>query len=232
VPEHVVQGNDGDAYAVTVKDGFLTWRGRDAADGVRLWPMSKDVEAPRAVRAAPGGAWLVVFRRDAEIWMGTVDVDREGVRPGPLARVSEPAAQVGAPSIDARGDDAVATWAARDARDGKWTVRWARWKHGIRVGASHALTSPTENALAPGVAMLDGGRFLLSWTEGGLKHRVRALRIGRDERPMGEVFDVSPRGVDAGQARVVIGADGHGTAAYLVAHAKAFDLVATGLTCQ
>src|SRR5439155_5156718 len=199
----------------------LVWRGHDATSSTPLWPMAGDIEAPRVTRAA--GERIIVFRQGGAIWMGAVQIDRDSVHAGGLARVSDPGPQVGAPSIDARGEAIVAAWAQRDVARGRWTVRWMRARHGARVGTVHTLAGTNDDAIAPSVAALDDGRFLLSWTEGGRAgHRVRAQLIGSDDRPSGAPLDLSAGGADAGQAQLAIGDDGHGTAGYLVAHARAF----------
>ncbi len=96
------------------------------------------------------------------------------------------------------------------------------------------LTLPgTDNAIAPSIAALGDGRFLLAWTEGGAgHHRVRGQLFGANDQPIGSAFDVSAAGADAGQAQLAVGADGRGAAGYLVAHGSRFDLVATPIVCQ
>ncbi len=223
---------DGEAYETGVLDGFLVWHARARDSTSRLWPMVAEIEVPHLARA--GDEHVLVFRRDDEIWMGVVQVERDGARPGALVRVSDPAVQVGAPAIDARGDSVIAAWTQRDAHRGPWTLRWTRWRHGARAGALQRL-SPlgAENAIAPSVAALADGSFLLSWTEGGAgHHRVRAQLFGPNDQPVGTAFDVSAAGVDAGQAQIALAAEGRGAAGYLVARGSGFDLVATPIACQ
>jgi hypothetical protein len=232
-PLHAVRSAaDGEAYETGVQAGFLVWRprGRDAI--ARLWPMTSDVEAPRMTRA--GNDRVLVYRRDGAIWLGTVQVDRDGARAGALARASEPAAQVGAPSIDGRAEAGIVAWSQRDARAGHWALRWLHWHQGAPAGPVHELTPPgADGAIAPSVAALEGGRFLLAWTEGGTgRHRVRAQLFSQDDQPIGSPLDVSPPGDDAGQAQLALTRDGHGAVGYLVAHANGFDLVATPIACQ
>jgi hypothetical protein len=95
------------------------------------------------------------------------------------------------------------------------------------------LTPAGDNAIAPSVAALADGRFLLAWTEGGnAHHHVRAQLFTPDDHSLGPPFDVSPPGADAGQARLAMGADGRGAAGYLVARGSAFDLVAASIACR
>jgi len=225
-------GDDGEAYEAGTQDGFLVWRARGGEVSARLWPMTTEAEVPRVARV--GSDDVLVFRRGDAIWMGTVHLDHDGARGGALVRISEPAAQVGSPSTDARGDTVLSAWSQRDTRGGRWTPRWARWRHDVRVGSVQQLTPPgTENAIAPSIAALAEGRFLLSWTEGGTgHHRVRAQLFGPSDEPLGAAFDVSAPDVDAGQAELAVGRDGHGAAGYLVARGSRFDLVATPIACE
>lgn len=225
-------GGDGEAYETGVEDGVLVWHARTRDITTKLWPMPSDVEVPRAARS--GDNRVLVFRRDDAIWLGSVLIDRDGVHAGALVQVSEPAVQVGAPSIDARGDLTVAAWTQRDARRGPWTLRWGRFHNGERAGALQQLAPQgAENAIAPSVSVLADGSLLLAWTEGGTgHHRVRAELFGPDDKPIGGVFDVSAPNTDAGQAQVALASEGRGAAGYLVTRGGTFDLVATPIACQ
>lgn len=233
-PFHAVRGagDDGEAYETGVQGGFLLWRarGRDATS--RLWPMANDIEAPRVARA--GGDRVLVFRRDGAIWIGAVQVDRDGARAGAIARASEPAAQVGAPAVDSLGDGGIVAWSQREAHGGRWTLRWIRWRAGVPFGSAQQLApSGTDSAIAPSVAALADGRFLLAWTEGNTgRHRVRAQLFGAGDQPIGSALDVSAPGTDAGQAQLALDLEGRGAVGYLVARATGFDLVATPIACQ
>ena len=230
-PMHLVSADDGDSYEIGLQKGFLVWRGRDTVDGAPLWPMASDVEAPRV--ASAGTLRVVVFRQGASIAMGAFEVDHDSVRAGALASISDGALQVGAPSVSAHGDDAIAAWAQRDKGSARWTIRYARAHRGARVGTVHMLPTSSDAAIAPSVAALADGRFLMAWTEGGRAgHRVRAQLVGADDVAVGTPLDLSPFGADAGQAQLALGADGRGTAGYLVARARTFDLVATPIVCE
>jgi hypothetical protein len=235
-PLHVVRGSgdDADSYEIGNQAGFLAWRARGHEAWSRLWPMTSDVEAPRIVRS--GKDRVLVYRREGAIWLGAVEVDEEGAHPRALLRLSDSAAtvQVGTPALDGKGDVGVAAWSQRDTRGGgRWTLRWTHWRQGAKPDVVRELASPGEGgAIAPNVAVLDGGDFLIAWTEGAAgHHRVRAQLFGADDEPIGAPLDASALGVDAGQAQVALGGT-RGAIGYLVARAAGFDLVAAPIACE
>jgi hypothetical protein len=220
--------------AFGARDGYVVWGPRDGDGMVRLWrlPWPQVVEASRVVPVGTSGERLAVFRRTNAIWVGSF---RGGQTTSDLLRVST-SPYAGAPALDARGDDAVLAWAEREA-NGPWGVRWARWSTSAGVGPTHALAlppgGPGERAMAPSVAALGEGRFLLGWTETGHgKNQVRAEVIDAADHPSGEPIAVSPPDAVAGQETIALTDSGRGAIAYLVARRGAFELRASAIDCS
>lgn len=220
--------------AVGVRDGFVVWGPRDGDGMVRLWklPWPQLVEAPRVAPLGTGGERAMAFRRGGAIWIGSF---RGGQTTSDLVRLST-SEYAGAPTLDARGDEAVIAWAQRDTAASSWGIRWERWSAHVGPGGVHELTLPAggpgDRAMAPSVAALDGGRFLLAWTEAGHgKNQVRAQVFDGGDRPLGEPLIVSPEDAVAGQEQIALTDTGRGAIAYLVARRGAFELRATAIDC-
>jgi hypothetical protein len=232
---------DGES-AFGARDGFAVWGPRDGDGMVRLWrlPWPAVVEAPRVASLGTSGERVVVFRRAGAIWIGSF---RGGQTTSEVERLST-AAYAGAPSLDARGDEAVVAWAER-GQSGPWGIRWARWSPRARdenngknemSGETHALAlppgGPGDRAMAPSVAALGDGRFLLAWTEAGHgKNQVRAQVIDAQDHPSGEPIAVSAPDAVAGQEAIALTDSGVGAIAYLVARRGSFELRASPIEC-
>jgi hypothetical protein len=235
-----VADGDGDS-AIGTRGGHLVWASRDTDSEARLWPLAPlggrgDAEAPRVVSLGASGERAVTFRRGGAIWIGAFRAGDAAPTMAPRARVSD-GAQVGAPAIDAFAGEAIVAWTQREGVSAPWTVRWMRWRPGTLVEKPRALSlppgGPGERAIAPSVAALEGGRFLLAWTEGAAtRHQVRAQAFDANDRPVGEPMSVSPPEVVAGQEQVAVTAGGRGVVAFLSAKGHAFELLATPITCS
>ena len=228
---------DGD-MVFGVRDGFAVWGPRDAVTNgssgmARLWklPWPQAIEAPRVVSLGTSGDRAVVFRRAGAIWIGSF---RGGQTTSDLTKLST-AQYAGAPSLDARGDEAIVAWAQRDAQS-PWGIRWTRWTAHAGPDAVHDLAlpqgGPGDRAMAPSVAALYEGRFLLSWTEAGRgRNQVRAEVIDATDHAMGTPLLVSAADAVAGQETIALTDSGRGAIAYLVAKRGAFELRATAIDC-
>jgi hypothetical protein len=227
-----------DNASIAARDGYLVWGSREEHDQVRLWRLDGGgaIESPRLVALGATGDRVVTFRRNGAIWIGAFRATEASAALGPLARASD-GAQVGSPSIDARGGEAIVAWAQRDGAAAPWTVRWMRWRPGVLIEKPRALVlppgGPGERAIAPSVAALDGGRFLLAWTEGAAsRHQVRAQAFDEGDRPWGEAFDVSPPGSIAGQEQIAMADGSTGAVAFLSGRGRGFELVAAPIACR
>ncbi len=214
--------------AFGARGGFAVWGPRDGDGMVRLWklPWPAVVEAPRVASLGTSGERVVVYRTAGAIWIGSF---RGGQTTSEVERLST-TAYAGAPSLDARGDEAVVAWAERGPSD-PWGIRWARWASGTKT-ETRALAlppgGPGDRAMAPSVAALGDGRFLLAWTEAGHgRNQVRAQVIDAQDHPSGEPIAVSAPDAVAGQETIALTDSGVGAIAYLVARRGSFELCAS-----
>lgn len=233
--DHTVADGEGESASIGLRSGFLTWTPRESADAQKLWHVggTASVEAPRVLGSA--AARVVAYRRGAEIWLGAFGGGGGVPAAGPLVRVSEAAAQVGTPTLAAEGGVNVVAWAQRDSASAPWSLRWKRFRDVASPGPLRAFTlpigGPGARAIAPSVAALHGGRFLLAWTEGTTRHAVRAQVIGANDAPIGAPLTISAVDTDAGQEQVVLDEHGRGGVAYLASKGHAFELVVTPIDC-
>jgi len=233
----LVADPDGDAI-ICAKGGYVVWGAVDEGGPTKLWKLdgAQDIEAARVVALGASGDRAVAFRRGNAIWIGAFRVGDASPPLGAMVRLSD-GTQVGAPAMDARGDEAVVAWAQRETKTAPWSVHWTRWRSGAEAEKSRALPippgGPGERALAPSVALLDRGRFLLAWTEGATsRHQVRAQVIDENDHPVGEPMAISPAEVVAGQEQIAIAEGGRGAVAYLSSKGRSFELMATPIACD
>jgi hypothetical protein len=86
--------------------------------------------------------------------------------------------------------------------------------------------------MSPGLAVVPGIGFLLSWTEGAISaHDVRALTLANDGTSIGAPLALSNEGVNAGQGQAAIDLEGHGLVAFLQGGGGVFQVAATPITC-
>ena len=87
------------------------------------------------------------------------------------------------------------------------------------------------DALQPALAGLEGGRFLLAWTEGTpWGHQVRAVTIDAAGAPIGVALQVSDR-IDGGWAQVALTPEGRGAVVFMTPVEGGFAAVATPVAC-
>jgi hypothetical protein len=91
---------------------------------------------------------------------------------------------------------------------------------------------PGGDAIAPAIAGLTGGRWLLMWTEGKPGRRVlRAQTYDRKYRPIGEALRVSPATGSFGQGTVgVVGATA--IVVFFLATSRTYQIWGTVLQCH
>ena len=170
--------------------------------------------------------------------MGWLDPQREPK--GQLVRIEGAGAPagspVGTPVIAHNGRGIGVAFADRAAPADPWNVRLG-FALGTDVpkktqGFVLPAGGPGGNALAPGLAGLSDGRWLLVWTEGSAAARqeVRAQTLGRDMSPLGAPFVVSRPGTNAGQGAVALGG-ARGAVAFLEGK-DPFELWATSIDCR
>jgi hypothetical protein len=183
-----------------------------------------------------GKGYAITFRRQGAIWMGAFTAEPMTAK-GQLLRVAGLGPQIGSPAIASSGDTILVAWADRVATTDNWSIRWVHFMPGDLAPTPKDLNVPSgglgSSVMAPALVGLDGGRFLLTWTEGPTtNHQVRALTIGSDGKPIGDPLTISPDGVNAGQGQAGVVGDGRGVVVYLGVKAKAFELVAVPIRCN
>jgi hypothetical protein len=218
-------------------DKGLVWapHGRDTS--TTLFALDGDAtgEALRAVPLADKKGFAVTFRRGNAIHIGVARGTTTFDADGALAKVNG-LGQVGSPAITTSGDKVIVAWADRAGADDSWKIRWTQMKIG-GAAAEPSTFNPPEGglggqAMAPSLAGLGGGRFLLSWTEGPVSnHQVRAITMNADGSPASAAVAISATGVNAGQPAAVVASDGRGAVAFIAAKGKALEVHATPISC-
>lgn len=220
--------------------GQLVWsRGGGHVVG-KLWPvdMGADVNAIRGAWA-PGidhGVVALTFRRAGAVWVGALDASGSPSPIGSLSRIAGLGPAVGSPAIAFDGATVMVVWADRAASDDPWRLRLVRFRNGDAPGEPNTFSPPSGGrggqAMSPGLAVVPGIGFLLSWTEGAMSaHEVRALTLANDGTPMGAPMTISNEGVNAGQGQAAIDLDGHGVVAFLQGGGGVYQVAATPITC-
>jgi hypothetical protein len=202
-----------------------------------LWPLDGDA-IPDMIRAVDAGdlGQVVVFRRGGAIFGGVIAKDRTA-RGGlvQIAGAGAPAGSpVGAPAIAVSGQSVAVAFADRASPNDPWSVRIGTASVGSLPSQTSQFTAPPGGpggaAIAPALAGLSDGRWLLLWTEGsGGEHDVRAQTLGADLKPLGAPFKVSHD--NAGQAAAAI-SGGQGLVAYLQLTDRGYEVWGAGVDCR
>jgi hypothetical protein len=231
------------AFDIGVADGFLAWAPDGADRIVKLWSLEGDapVEAARVVPIsgdAPDRTYALAFRRGGAIWLGALvgEAGKSLAPSGDMYSVRGLGPQLGSPAIAASAGTVLVAWADRTAATDPWGIRWMRWSPGKAPTEPTMFAVPSggfgQDAMAPALASVEGGRFLLAWTEGPVSgHQVRAQTLDVNGAAIGAAMTFSAEGVNAGQEQVGIAADGRGLIAFMVARGKSFEVVGHGVFC-
>ena len=223
--------------------GHLVWATHPSNEFGALWALEGDAPID-ALRAVPldgaGGAYILVFRRGASIWSGVIaraDDSSKFAPVGALFEAKGDGAQIGAPSVAVSGETALILWADRASGEEPWRLRSRRWGRGMESPSPvEGFEISNEDAgtsyISPSVAALEGGRFLVVWTEGtALHHRVRALTLDAAGRAKGAPLAISNDDANAGQGQGAVLPDGRGIVGYLAARGDGFELMAVSIDC-
>jgi hypothetical protein len=205
-----------------------------------LWTLDGDAQ-PDTIRSVDVGeaGVAVVFRRRGGIFGGMVGRDRAAR--GALTQVAGAGAPegspVGSPTLAVSGSTLAVAFADRASSSEPWSLRIGS----ASVGSFPAQTTqfavppggPGGAAIAPTLAGLADGRFLLAWTEGssGGNHDVRAQTLGADMKPIGAPFTVSHSGGNAGQGAAAM-SSGRGLVAYLTLVDRSYEVWGAGVDCR
>jgi hypothetical protein len=225
------------SFVVGTADGQLAWSSRPSDVPHALWALAGDgpVEALRGIELPDNKGFAFAFRQGASIYFGLTHADKEPN--GALSKVDGLGPQIGSPTLAASGDLVMMFWADRPSATDMWSLRWLKVKPGEVPGAPQAFALPSGglggHVMSPGLAALNGGRFLLAWTEGPVSsHQVRAQTLSADGAGLGVPVTVSADGVNAGQGQVAVAGDGHGAVVFLASPSGASaEVVATPISC-
>jgi GYF domain 2 len=220
-------------------DGAVAVASKSTDAPTSIWPLDGD-DAPDAFRVASAGdmGQVVAFRRKGEIFGGTIDRDQKprgnAVK---VAGAGAPAgSQVGAPSVATNGHAVAITFADRAASSDPWGVRIGSANLGLFPTQTRGLAVPPGGpggaAIAPAIAGLSDGRWMLVWTEGsGGDHDVRAETLDAELRPVGTPVTVSHGSSNAGQGAVAL-SGGLGMVAYLALTDQGYEVWGAAVDCR
>jgi hypothetical protein len=221
----------------TLPTMLAAWNGdelRVSGEGVGNDTSWKLEQKPSAVRAAAVGAReaVLALRIGDSVKLGWVKED--GTSAGPLRRVPSAGMRLGTPSIAWNGKDALVAFAERETDEAPWGLRVARARLGAEPWSSESWAVPAGGpggqTIAPSVAALQGGGWLMVWTEGAQGSRaVRMQTLDAELAPVGEAQTVSSEG-NAGQGTGIV-AEGQGAVVYL-AGTRAHELWAVRVQCR
>ncbi|HKQ69587.1 MAG TPA: hypothetical protein VJT73_09620, partial [Polyangiaceae bacterium] len=220
-------------------DNTIATAARPGDPPAAIWPLEGDgvPDTIRAVDANEAGI-AVVFRRKGEIFAGMVGRDRTP-RGGlvKIAGAGAPAGSpVGAPAIALSGSTIAVAFADRASPQDPWAVRIGTAPLGSFPKDTSGFVLPPGGpggaAIAPALAGISDGRWLLVWTEGsGGEHVVRAQTVDDAFKPVGAPFALSHEGGNAGQGAVAL-RNGQGLAAYLALTDHGYELWGAPIDCR
>ncbi|MCA9621091.1 MAG: hypothetical protein KC731_18845, partial [Myxococcales bacterium] len=200
-----------------------------------LWPLDPPNLAGQALQAAAhsSGGTAVAYRYERNIFYGVLKPDGSVQTPGAVVEGS--GGQVGKPSLAVNGDEVSLVFADKPpAADARAEIRWARGKFGEPLTNAVVIDlppgGPGGDAIAPAIAALSGGRWLLMWTEGTAPYTLRAQTYDKKYRPIGDALRVSPGTGNFGQGSIGVVGD-QAAVVFLFATGLGFEMWGTVLQC-
>jgi len=206
------------------------------AEPAALWDLTEgeNVGALR-LKVLVGGGAALTYRHAGKIWFGQLKSD--GAVALPAAVVAGSGGKVGMPMLASNKQVVSVVFADKaPGQDTPIEVRWARGKLGEALKDAAVVElpegGPGGDAIAPAIASLSAGRWLLMWTEGRRGNRtLRAQTYDRNYKPIGKALRVSPATGNFGQGTVEV-ADDNAAVAFLLATRKGYQLWGTVLQCR
>jgi hypothetical protein len=220
-------------FAIGMAHGKLSWSGCGEDREQALWDLAEpSMNDLQVVSLGQHDGFAVAFRQGNRLWLGKLDSEKKPV--GSLAKVADRARLRGPTLAESEGSVLLA-WAEQEAESDQWSVGAVSLAKSGTVKASR-LDLPSGgiggDALQPALAGLEGGRFLLAWTEGNSwAHRVRAVTLDSNGAPVGRALAVSDS-VDGGWARLAVTPDGRGAVLFMTPIEGGFAAVATPIACS
>jgi hypothetical protein len=219
------------SFAIGTSDGKLALSTCNSDRVETLWDVSSAaVRDLQIVSIGQHEGFAIAYRQDDAVWMGRLDSEKKPV--GPLTKIAEKA-HLRWPTLAESNGSVLLAWAEREGGSDKWSLGAASFSKTGAPKTSH-LELPGGgiggDALQPALAGLEGGRFLLAWTEGTTwAHQVRAVTVDAAGAPIGAAVGVSDR--DGGWAQVAITPEGRGAVVFMTPVEGGFAAVATPVTC-
>jgi hypothetical protein len=184
----------------------------------------------------PGQAIGVTYRHGLTIWVGWLKPDGTVLRAA--EEVSGSGRRVGKPMLAHHGTQVVVVFSNEpDEEDAVKEVRWARGEVGGTIGPSEHVAIPAGgpggDVIAPAIASVADGRWILMWTEGGGGKRVlRAQTFDAAFHVLGDPLRVSPATGNFGQGTVGVSATRAAIAFLLATGRGRYELWGTVLQCD
>ncbi|MBK8218873.1 MAG: DUF4339 domain-containing protein [Myxococcales bacterium] len=190
------------------------------------------VEGLRVVTTSDKGVG-VAFRHSGSVHVGFTSADLAPL--GEVQKAKGVGDKIGAPALAVSEGTWLSAFAERSG-DGPWTLRLFGGKVGGAAFEPKPFVlpkgGPGGSVISPSLLGLAGGAYLLTWTEGPENGRVvRAHVVDASGDSSGAPIEVSPSGVNAGQARGAVDASGKGILAYFSSKEEGYRLVAVPITC-
>lgn len=222
-------------FSLGFRDGALV-RATDGGEGADLWSLGEGAVERMALTARRDDRRTVVaYRHGATIFVGSLDA--EGAVEVGATAVAGSGGKVGKPSVAVNGGAYGVVFADKPQGDAApIEVRWARGAVGSPLGDAEVVAlppgGPGGNAIAPSLAALPGGRWLLMWTEGPRGGQtLRAQTYDAKYTPIGEALRVSPATGSFGQGMAAV-IDQRAVVLFLLATPGSYELWGTVLQCQ
>jgi hypothetical protein len=214
----------GEPFVVGFTSDKVVKLDKPGADPSDLWDLAAARGRPDALTVTPSPAgYAVSYRYADQIHVGVLKPDRSVAHAA--AVVAGSGGIVGKPSVALNGEEVSVVFADKpNAPNAPIELRWARGTLGTPLTVANIVELPAGgpggDAMAPAIAALAGGRWLLMWTEGQRSGQktLRAQTYDRKYRPVGDALRVSP----------ATGSFGQGTVGAVTARAVVLFLQATG----
>lgn len=202
-----------------------------------IWPTDIDaaISGSRLVTVDPVGH-AVTYRQggvNGSLWVGWLTQDGQS-KVSPFV-IATDAKRVGQPSLAANDAATLVTYAGRLTDKDHWQVHLAKMLLGSRDPIEQTFEPPAGgpggDSIAPSAVGLDGGRFLLQWSEGSAGHwQVRIQTLNENLQPLGPPINASPTDMNAGQGLLWVNGS-HAVSLFVVNVGRSAELWAASLDC-
>jgi hypothetical protein len=189
------------------------------------------------VATIPGVGHAVTFRRGGKTGKVAVGwLSPSGLKKTELVDVRTDDDFSGTPSIAANADSILVAFASRGASASSWSIALAKAKSGGHPQTASRFVlppgGPGGDGIAPTVAALADGRWLLQWTEGASGNRiVRAAVLDQNLALSSDAVNLSPDGANAGQGAVWANGDQGAVLFYVTNDKKSHELWGAAIDC-